>query len=126
MEVRTSQCRTCKAEIVWAVTPKGKNMPVDSTPVPDGGWMLREGDDDKPHAVAADGSDMARYQSHFKSCPNASQHSKAQPSSPQRGAPGAVDKAKECVELRERLDKCRAAYVELRKENVELKTRLAG
>lgn len=139
MEVRVTQCRSCKAEIVWARTPRGKNMPVDATPVPDGDWMLVEGDDEKPQAkpfnsthAALDGmGEMARYQSHFKSCPNASKHSggrERQPKHPQRGAPAGdattAQLREEIAQLKDRIRKCRDAYVAMRKERDELARRL--
>lgn len=127
MEVRVTTCRSCKADIVWTRTPKGKNMPIDSTPVPDGDWMLEEGEDGKPNAVHASNihgaleGDMARYQSHFKSCPNAAQHSEGkeqheQPAHPQRGAPGAVDAASRIVELTEENEQLRAQVRNLQQE----------
>ncbi len=105
MEVRVTNCRSCRAEIVWVRTPKGKNMPLDATPVPGGDWSIKEGED-KPEAYKARGNDdQVRYQSHFKSCPNADQHSKSdQPSHPQRGAPGATDAAARMVQLTEELE----------------------
>ena len=139
MEVRVTQCRSCRAEIVWARTPRGKNMPIDATPVPDGEWMLVEGEDEKPQAkpfnsthAAADGmGQMARYQSHFKSCPNADKHSKGrggQPSHPQRGAPAGdatvAQLHEENAQLKERIAKCRNAYVAMRKERDHLAEKL--
>lgn len=29
-------CRSCDAEIVWAILPSGKAIPLDAQPVPDG------------------------------------------------------------------------------------------
>jgi hypothetical protein len=121
MEVRVTQCRSCKADIVWVKTPKGKNMPIDATPVPDGRWMLEEGDDRNPNAVHASNThgalegDMARYQSHFDSCPNTSRHSKSkeQPSHPQRGAPNAADAASRIIELVEENEQLRRRIAQL-------------
>jgi hypothetical protein len=131
MEVRVTQCRSCKADIVWVKTPKGKNMPIDSTPVADGRWMLEEGDGGKPNVVHASNThgalegDMARYQSHFDSCPNASQHSKPrQPDHPQRGAPGAVDAASRIIELVEENEQLKAQVRNLQQENAGLRQAL--
>ncbi len=119
MEVQVRTCKSCRAEIIWVRTPKGKNMPLDATPVPEGDWML-DGEDDQgktqvahynSSAAAAEGG-AARYQSHFKSCPNAQKHSDdakgKQPSHPQRGAPGATDVASRIVELTEENEQLKA------------------
>jgi len=39
---RTAQCRDaeCSAAIIWAVTPSGKNTPVDAAPTADGNITL--------------------------------------------------------------------------------------
>ena len=39
---QTSECRDarCKAAIIWAVTPRGKSMPVDAEPTEDGNVLL--------------------------------------------------------------------------------------
>ncbi len=36
----TATCRSCPAQIIWAVTAKGKYMPVDAEPNPDGNVEL--------------------------------------------------------------------------------------
>jgi hypothetical protein len=36
-------CRSCSAPIVWAVTAKGKRMPLDAVPHPEGNVRLRAG-----------------------------------------------------------------------------------
>ena len=37
MPVSTSRCRSCGAEIIWAMVEKsGRTMPIDAVPVPDG------------------------------------------------------------------------------------------
>jgi len=36
----TEKCRTCEAPIIWAVTERGKPMPVDAEPTPDGTVLL--------------------------------------------------------------------------------------
>lgn len=33
-------CRSCPAEIIWAVTPRGKSIPIDAEPNPDGNVEL--------------------------------------------------------------------------------------
>lgn len=74
-----SRCRSCDAEIVWALTERGKRMPLDAEPVADGNLYLepvaRPGDD--PYRVrAAREGDPAQHRrvSHFATCPNADDH----------------------------------------------------
>lgn len=38
--MKIDQCRSCKAEIVWAITERGKRMPVDKLPSKKGNLML--------------------------------------------------------------------------------------
>lgn len=40
MKVTTRPCRSCSARIVWAVTSRGRPMPVDAEPHPDGDIRL--------------------------------------------------------------------------------------
>lgn len=77
----SDRCRTCKAEIRWAVTEQGRPIPLDLEPVPDGNIRLAAA-----HALGG----MARaivvpeqrrgelagelYRPHFASCPHADQH----------------------------------------------------
>ena len=35
-----SECRSCRAPIVWAVTSDGKRMPLDAAPIPAGNVVL--------------------------------------------------------------------------------------
>lgn len=83
-----SVCRSCQAEIIWAVTKTGARMPLDAAPVPGeprqhGVFMLaRRLDDDPlawPVAVTERDGEFARlklalYVSHFATCPHAAQH----------------------------------------------------
>ena len=64
---RTSRCPSCKAEIVWTITSKGKHMPVDAKA--QAGFVLS--DDDPPRAIGG-----AIHVSHFATCPNADHHRK--------------------------------------------------
>lgn len=76
----TTDCRSCHAPILWAVTGKGSSMPVDPDPVPDGNLELldtRPGM--QPRVVVVDPQqptldERPRYVSHFVTCPNADQH----------------------------------------------------
>jgi len=59
-ELRIKRCRSCRAKIIW-FTEAGKNMPVDSDTVAPEDTEL----------------DLSRHESHFASCPSASQHRRA-------------------------------------------------
>jgi hypothetical protein len=72
-------CRSCGAEVIWTQTQRsGKRMPVDAEPVGGGKFILEPGnDDDTPIAIFIGPRDPytgPRYESHFSTCPNASQH----------------------------------------------------
>jgi len=71
------KCRSCGAPILWAETPKGKRIPIDPTPVPDGNIFLvtREGGR-PPLAMPAITGNPDRWKSHFATCPNADKHRK--------------------------------------------------
>lgn len=66
-------CRSCKAPIRWAVTGRGKKMPMDAEPTPAGNFILAPGD--PPTALLIHDGDMvakgaARFTSHFATCPD--------------------------------------------------------
>jgi hypothetical protein len=76
------ECRdaTCQAPIIWAVTAgRGKRMPVDANPTPDGNVMLTLADgSDTPVATVIDpaapplgGWPGTLHHSHFETCPAA-------------------------------------------------------
>lgn len=63
-----SRCnRGCGAPVIWATTPRGKNIPLDPEPVAGGNLELRAG---IAMVVTAD-PEVRRYRSHFASCPKA-------------------------------------------------------
>lgn len=66
-----SSCRSCGAPIEWARTPKGKRIPLDVEPRPDGNLAFVAGE-----LVNAAGlpPEVERRVSHFATCPNAAQH----------------------------------------------------
>lgn len=91
----SATCRSCGAEILWAVTENGKRMPVDAEPVPAGTILLRHlhvGEPPVAHITTReeretlDDALKSRYEqtgesptlllfvSHFATCPNAAQH----------------------------------------------------
>lgn len=68
-----SICRSCGAEIVWAVTEKGKRAPLDAAPV-DGGTFSLEPGTDSPRAVfvPVEARSGPLFVSHYATCPQAS------------------------------------------------------
>jgi hypothetical protein len=87
----TAHCRSCGADIIWAVTEKGKAMPVDPTPLPDGNIVLSMRTNQAPVAAIQTkesieyllaqakytGQEHLLFKSHFATCPNATKHRKA-------------------------------------------------
>lgn len=69
-----TKCKSCGAPIRWAITEKGRRMPLDPAPRPDGNVTLRTGVGNATIAVVGQGGDGPRYSSHFSSCPNAAEH----------------------------------------------------
>jgi hypothetical protein len=77
-----STCGSCQAEITWAVTTKGKRMPVDAEPAEDGNVVLHPGlgSGDLPTATVIPKAEddpppvFPRYRSHFATCPHADTH----------------------------------------------------
>jgi hypothetical protein len=79
-------CRSCGAEIVWAVTTEGRRMPVDAQPVDGGNLLLTPADHRRPAGEPTAtvvgkraqptlfGDDGPRYVSHFVTCPDAARH----------------------------------------------------
>lgn len=74
----SASCRSCGAPIVWAVTRKGKRMPLDAEPVDGGNVVIVEPARGSVPPVAevrepalTDPSGLARYTSHFATCPQA-------------------------------------------------------
>lgn len=68
-----SRCRSCNAEIVWAITENGKRMPFDAEPAerPTGLFKLVN---DGPDVLARSVAGEPVYLSHFVTCPNADEH----------------------------------------------------
>lgn len=76
------KCRSCNALIIWSVTRRGRRMPVDAEPRPNGNVTLRhqDGDANLPPVAEHDDdgrlalfADRSRYVSHFATCETASQ-----------------------------------------------------
>lgn len=88
----SAHCSSCSAAIEWAVTEKGKRMPVDAEPVEGGTILLQHfhvGEPPVAHVTTADerdelavqarnrGDTLRLFVSHFATCPNADQHRSA-------------------------------------------------
>ena len=77
MSIPITYCHSCHIRIFWAKSPAGKSLPVDMSPVADGQYVLAN---DNPPAlvnfVAEKHDGRSRYQSHFKSCTQASSWSR--------------------------------------------------
>ena len=67
-----SRCKSCKAEIHWTKTSKGRSMPMNAEPDPEGLWIIEKGRDDALLIrVVPDGWTGNRHTTHFATCPNA-------------------------------------------------------
>ena len=68
-------CRSCNAPIIWAVTERGRDMPVNAEPSPDGSIQLLEHESSTPLArvlkVADRFGKTNLHRSHFADCPDA-------------------------------------------------------
>lgn len=69
-------CRSCGAPILWAVTDKGRRIPLDPEPSDDGNQFVYRDVDAKLRATAREPARIAstRHVPHFATCPNARQH----------------------------------------------------
>lgn len=68
---RTPRCKACSAPIRWAMTQKGKRMPLDLEPSEAGTWVL---DGEVANLLARPVRDAAiwpRYIPHWATCPSA-------------------------------------------------------
>lgn len=71
-----ANCRSCGAEIRWARTENGRNMPIEKDP--NGNIVLEDGGS-APLAVVVPpdvAPERTRWISHFAKCPNAAAHRK--------------------------------------------------
>jgi hypothetical protein len=81
-----SECRSCKALIIWAKTEKGKNLPVDVDTSKDGEWFIVINKAEyrvdaifhkSQRARAWVDGGAPRHKAHWATCPNANQHRRA-------------------------------------------------
>jgi len=68
-----SSCSSCGADIVWAITERGKKMPVDTQLTLGGNLLLLERDDGLHALVVEPYPDRLAYTSHFATCPQAAE-----------------------------------------------------
>lgn len=79
-----STCSSCAAPIIWTVTAKSKNMPVDAEPTIQGKFVVRRNGKGVAHSrsyksLREEGKllgDDVRYESHWATCPTRDQHRK--------------------------------------------------
>jgi hypothetical protein len=76
-----SECRSCRAPIIWAATEKGGRMPLDAGPYdgddPRGLFVFRHDGLGRVFAMAVPPDAFPGepvYRSHFATCPHANQH----------------------------------------------------
>lgn len=68
----SAHCHSCGAPIVWALTEKGKRMPLDADAGATEGVRYRVVDGDAIRCV----DNEPGHISHFATCPNSAQHRK--------------------------------------------------
>lgn len=69
--MRTSHCRSCGAEIIWARTDSGHLMPVDAHPDAEGRLALSPGDPEPRVSYAFGNGERSLHRPHFATCPDA-------------------------------------------------------
>lgn len=67
MNLDPTTCRSCGARMIFGLTDKGRRMPLDAEPVPDGPWTVDA--NGNLERASADTPPEERRQSHFVSCP---------------------------------------------------------
>jgi len=87
MSQPASRCRSCGAHIRWAVTEKGRRIPLDLQPSSEGNIEIRNNAFGQPRAVVTGKGDdeNRKFISHFATCPNSSAHRRQRRSTPTGG-----------------------------------------
>jgi hypothetical protein len=69
----TKPCRACGAPMVWVRTAKGKAMPLDAEPTPDGAFVFDGDPEDRRVTCIGEKAVYSgeRFTSHFATCPDA-------------------------------------------------------
>jgi len=70
----TGTCRSCGATIVWAITAKGRRMPLDPDPIPGGNVTLHEDGAVTVNPATDPETEVLGYVTHFVTCYAAKQH----------------------------------------------------
>jgi len=71
---RVGSCRSCGAPILWALTGRGKTMPVDAAPSDGGNVRLVLDGGTLRAIVGGDTDDQPVHVSHFVTCKHADRH----------------------------------------------------
>lgn len=78
---KQAKCSTCGRAIIWSHSPSDARLPLDARPVSvyTLGWAAEPLDGDTPRATRLEREPGAEplYISHFLTCPEAAQHSRA-------------------------------------------------
>lgn len=69
--MRVSECRSCKAPIIWAWTTSHRRMPVDADPTENGTLILTELAGEVCVDVSTGDEETPRHRAHFATCPDA-------------------------------------------------------
>lgn len=70
-----TKCKSCGAEIFWALTATHNRMPVDAAPNDKGNLVIGGVEHGVP-IVEFEAGETLRYMAHFVTCPNAAKHRK--------------------------------------------------
>lgn len=74
-EFRTAPCKSCSAPVVWCITERGNDMPVDAAPAAGGNLAVEPRELGRPFARVVDAKHAFGrkdlHTSHFATCPHA-------------------------------------------------------
>ena len=73
-----ARCRSCGADIRWAVTEGGNHIPLDPFPTQEGNMTIIGTTAKGSTVVRVDPTGEVRYMSHFATCPDADGWRRAQ------------------------------------------------
>lgn len=71
MDLKPTTCRYCGTDMIFGVTEKGRRMPLDAAPEPDGPWTITAWGDLR--RATAETPPEKRHRTHFETCPHADQ-----------------------------------------------------
>lgn len=85
---RTTTCHSCGDRIIWCLTDKGRRMPVDVDPTPDGSLLLSTGRVPIATTVSRGGrGDQLLHKAHFATCGRPPQRRTTSPAPARTTAP---------------------------------------